>query len=111
MPASTMSFPFGKRRGEIGVNDLHKNVMEDWRGDFAAAATFLYDADADEARIEGGEGGKCPCMRGSVLVVLCRSSLAENIYSFDSQFFASSAWGDDAVQKTVFHGGPDFIGP
>jgi hypothetical protein len=92
-----MSFPFGKRRGEIGVNDLYENVMEDWRGDFAATAAFLYNADADEARIESGEGGKRPCMRGSVLVVLCCSGLTENIYSFDSQFFASSARGDDAV--------------
>ena len=85
--------------------------MKERRGDFAAAAAFLDDADADKARIECGQGGKRPCMRGGVLVVLRRSSLAKNVYSFDSQLLACSAWGDDAVQKTVFHGCPDFIRP
>ena len=58
-------FPFGKRRGEIGVDDLHENVMKERCGDFAAAAAFLDDADADEARIESGQGGKRPSMRRS----------------------------------------------
>ena len=84
LSVSITSFPFWKRRGEIGVDNLHENVMEDRRGDFAAAAAFLYDADTDKAWIESGESGKRPCMRGSVLVVLRRSGLAENIYTFDS---------------------------
>ena len=85
--------------------------MEDWRGDFAAAAAFFDNADADEAWIESGQGGKRPCMRGGVLVVLRRASLAENVYSFDSQFFTCSTWGDDTIQKTIFHGRPDFVRP
>ncbi len=85
MPASAASFPFGKCRGEIGFNHLEENVMENRGGDFAAAAAFFYNADANEAWIECGEGGERPGMGRGVFVVFCRARLAENVHAFDSQ--------------------------
>ena len=79
------SFPLGKRRGEVCVNHLHENVMEKRGGDFAAAAAFLDDADADEARIEGGQGGERPGMWRGVFIVFRCPCLAENVHAFDSQ--------------------------
>ena len=73
--------------------------MENRGGDFAAAAAFLNDTDADEARIEGGQGGECPRMGGGVRVVFGRARLAENVQPLDSQRLACSARGDDAVQQ------------
>ena len=85
MPVSITSFSFGKCRGEVGINHLDKNVMEDRGGDFAAAAAFLYDADADEAWIEGREGGERPRMWCGIFIVFRRSRFAENVHAFDSQ--------------------------
>lgn len=90
-------FPFGKRRGKVGVDDLHENVMEDWRGDFAAAAAFFDNADADEAWIEGGQGGERPGMWRGVFIVFRCPCLAENVHAFDSQRLACSTRGDDTV--------------
>ena len=97
LPASVASFPFGKCCRKVGVDNLHENIMEDWRGDFSTAAAFFDYTDTDEAWIEGGEGGERPGMWCGVFIMLRRASLAENVHAFDSQRLACAAWRDDTV--------------